>query len=68
MNNEFRFPKYCCDYCIIHSIEKTKKTKELPSNRNKIPKLNQKNPKVQQEDKLTGFTLKRNLLLMSVSP
>jgi len=49
-------------------IQRTKKTTELPSNRNKIPKPNQKNPKQQQKDKLTGFKLKRNLLLMSVSP
>lgn len=68
MNNEFRLPKHCCDYCIIHSIQRTKKTKELPSKRNKIPKPNQKNPKQQQKDKLTEFKLKRNLLLMSVSP
>lgn len=36
--------------------KKTKpKTKDLASNRNKIPKLNQRNPKQQQKHKVAGF-------------
>lgn len=33
-----------------------------------IKSQNAKNPKQQQKDKVTGFKLKRNLLLISVSP